>query len=51
MMGFRTVTPKMEADRPALGLRKYAYYVFREILATPWDALQLYLWKVRNRAD
>ena len=41
LLGFRTKVPRMPADRPVLGLPKFAFYCFREMVALPWDTLLL----------
>lgn len=41
LLGFKAEIPRMPPDRPALGLAKFAYYVCREVVALPWDALLL----------
>ena len=33
--------PPMPPDRPALGWRKFAFYLVREMVALPWDVLLL----------
>jgi len=39
--GFKVRVPRMPADRPVLGLPKFAFYCCREMVALPWDALLL----------
>ncbi len=41
LLGFKVRIPRMPPDRPSLGLAKYAYYLCREAVALPWDALLL----------
>jgi uncharacterized SAM-binding protein YcdF (DUF218 family) len=41
LSGFQVHVPRMPPDRPALGWPKFAFYVLRETVALPWDALLL----------
>ena len=41
MLGFRTEGMRMPAERAAMGLRGWLYYVLRERAATAWDAVLL----------
>ena len=41
MLGFRTEGTPMPAERVAMGMRGWLYYVLRECAATAWDALLL----------
>ena len=49
LRGVSTFCPPMPADREALGARRWLYYVFREIVGTPWDAALLCWARVRGR--
>jgi len=41
LAGFGAEIPTMPPDRAALGWRKFVFYVLREMVALPWDALLL----------
>ena len=43
MLGISARRGKMPSDRPALGVRKWLWYYFRELLAIPWDLLHILL--------
>ncbi len=41
LLGYTVVAPAMPADRPALGFAKWARYVMKEAIATPYDVALL----------
>jgi uncharacterized SAM-binding protein YcdF (DUF218 family) len=41
MLGIKAQRGKMPSDRPALGVRKWLWYYFRELVAIPWDLLHI----------
>jgi uncharacterized SAM-binding protein YcdF (DUF218 family) len=41
MLGINAQRGKMPSDRPALGVRKWLWYYFRELVAIPWDLLHI----------
>ncbi len=43
LLGYRTLVIDMPADRPHLPLRKWTWFVFKELLALPYDVLLLIL--------
>jgi uncharacterized SAM-binding protein YcdF (DUF218 family) len=51
LLGYRVAIPRMPADRPHLGLRKWLTYVLKEFLALPYDVMLLLLrrsWSARR---
>ena len=49
MCGVRTFCPVMPPDREALGLRRWLYYVAREMIGLPWDFALLCLERLFRR--
>jgi uncharacterized SAM-binding protein YcdF (DUF218 family) len=51
MLGYKVRVPEMPADRPDLPLKKWLFFLLKEVLALPYDALLMIpaLWSVRHR--
>ncbi|MFK7895086.1 MAG: YdcF family protein [Myxococcota bacterium] len=49
LRGVKTFSPPMPSDREALGLRRWLYYVAREVIGTPWDTTLLVWERLRGR--
>lgn len=52
MLGIKAQRAKMPSDRQALGIRKWLWYYFREMIAIPWDLMHiLFLRGVKSKID